>query len=213
MHKRDGQAGLRMRIKDIASARVRYGYRRIHMLLRREGWRVNHERNHGLYCLEGLNLRVHGKKRRMRSIQKPDRPLATRLNESWSMDFGSDALFNGRRFRALTIVDNFSRECLAIEADQGMRGEQVVEVLENLKATRGLQEVIRVDDGSEFISKVMDKWAYDNHVSLSFSRPEKPVDDAFVESFSGSFRDECFNVNWFLSIENARRKIEAWHRD
>jgi putative transposase len=213
MHKRDGQAGLRMRIKDIASARVRYGYRRIHMLLRREGWRVNHKRNHGLYCLEGLNLRVHGKKRRMRSIQKPDRPLATRLNESWSMDFGSDALFNGRRFRALTIVDNFSRECLAIEADQGMRGEQVVEVLENLKATRGLQEVIRVDDGSEFISKVMDKWAYDNHVSLSFSRPEKPVDDAFVESFSGSFRDECFNVNWFLSIENARRKIEAWHRD
>jgi len=202
-----------MRIKDIASARVRYGYRRIHMLLRREGWRVNHKRNHGLYCLEGLNLRVHGKKRRMRSIQKPDRPLATRLNESWSMDFGSDALFNGRRFRALTIVDNFSRECLAIEADQGMRGEQVVEVLENLKATRGLQEVIRVDDGSEFISKVMDKWAYDNHVSLSFSRPEKPVDDAFVESFSGSFRDECFNVNWFLSIENARRKIEAWHRD
>lgn len=212
-HKRDGQAALRMRIKDIASARVRFGYRRIYLLLRREGWRVNHKRIHRLYCLEGLNLRACGKKRRMRSILRPDRPLATRLNESWSMDFVSDALFNGKRFRALTIVDNFSRECLAVEADQGIRGEQVVAVLEYLRHTRGLPDVIRVDNGSEFISKVMDKWAYDNHVKLSFSRPGKPADNAFIESFNGSFRDECLNVNWFLSIQDARQKIEAWRRD
>jgi len=181
--------------------------------LRREGWKVNHKRVHRLYCLEGLNLRAQNKRRRIRSLQRPDRPLATRLNESWSMDFVSDALFNGRRFRALTVVDNFSRECLAIEADQGMRGEQVVKVLERLKYVRGLPEVIRVDNGSEFISKAMDKWAYDNQVKLSFSRPGKPVDNAFIESFNGSFRDECLNVNWFLSIQDARQKIEAWRKD
>jgi putative transposase len=201
-----------MRIKDIASARVRYGYMRIYILLRREGWKVNHKRIHRLYCLEGLNLRVHGK-RRIRSLQRPDRPLATQLNESWSMDFVSDALFNGRRFRTLTIVDNFGRGCLAIEADQGIRGEQIVEVLERLRHARGLPEVIRVDNGSELISKVMDKWAYGKHVKLSFSRPGKPVDKAFIESFNGSFRDECFNVNWFLSIQDARQKIETWRRD
>jgi len=212
-HKRDGQAALRMRIKDIASARVRYGFRRIHVLLRREGWQVNHKRVYRLYCIEGLNLRTKGKKKRFRAVLRPDRPRATKLNESWSMDFVSDALFNGKRFRALTIVDNFSRECLAIEADQGMRGEQVVEVLEGLKAARGIPEVIRVDNGSEFVSKAMDKWAYEHGVKISFSRPGKPIDNALIESFNGSFRDECLNVNWFLSLDDARQKIETWRRD
>jgi putative transposase len=202
-----------MRIRDIASTRVRYGYRRIYVLLRREGWKVNHKRVHRLYRLEGLNLRIQGKKKRIRTLQRPDAPKAMKMNESWSMDFVSDALYNGRRFRALTIVDNFSRECLAIEADQGIRGEQVVAVLEELKQTRGLPDVIRVDNGSEFISKAMDRWAYGNGVKLSFSRPGKPVDNAFIESFNGSFRDECLNVNWFLSIEDAREKIENWRKD
>ena len=212
-HKGDGQAALTIRIRDIASTRVRYGYRRIHILLRREGWKVNHKRVHRLYCLEGLNLRTKGRRRRIASILRPDRPKATRLNESWSMDFVSDALYNGRRFRSLTIVDNFSRECLAIEADQGIKGEQVVAVLERLKHTHGLPEVIRVDNGSEFISKAMDRWAYEHGVKLSFSRPGKPVDNCFIESFNGSFRDECLNVNWFLSMEDAREKIENWRKD
>jgi putative transposase len=211
--KRDVQAPLRMRIVDIASTRVRYGYRRIYVLLRREGWKVNHKRVHRLYCLEGLHLRAQGKRKRIKSAQRPDRPMATRVNESWSMDFISDALYNGRRFRALTIVDNFSRECLAIEADQGIRGDHVVAVLERLKYIRELPDVIQVDNGSEFISKVMDRWAYDNGVKLSFSRPGKPVDNAFIESFNGSFRDECLNVNWFMSIEDAKEKIESWRRD
>jgi putative transposase len=211
--KKDQQEALRMRIRDIASTRVRYGYRRIYVLLRREGWKVNHKRVHRLYRLEGLNLRIQGKKKRIRTLQRPDAPKATKMNESWSMDFVSDALYNGRRFRALTIVDNFSRECLAIEADQGIRGEQVVAVLEELKHSRGLPDVIRVDNGSEFISKAMDRWAYSNRVKLGFSRPGKPVDNAFIESFKGSFRDECLNVNWFLSIEDAREKIENWRRD
>lgn len=183
------------------------------MLLKREGWKINHKRVYRLYCLEGLHLRVKGKKKRIRMLQRPDRPQATRLNESWSMDFVSDALFDGRRFRALTIVDNFSRECPAIEVGQGIRGERVVEILEYLKLVRGLPDTICVDNGSEFVSKVMDKWAYENKVALSFSRPGKPVDNAFVESFNGSFRDECLNVHWFLSLDDARDKIEAWRRD
>jgi putative transposase len=211
--KKDGQVVLRMRIQEIAATRVRYGYRRIHVLLKREGWKINHKRVYRLYCLEGLHLRVKGKKRRIKMMGRPDRPQATRLNESWSMDFVSDALFDGRRFRALTIVDNFSRECPAIEVGQGIRGEQVVEILEYLKLVRGLPDTICVDNGSEFVSKVMDKWAYENKVVLSFSRPGKPVDNAFVESFNGSFRDECLNVNWFLSLDDARDKIEAWRRD
>lgn len=202
-----------MRIRDIASARVRYGYRRIYVLLRREGWKVNHKRVERLYRLEGLNLRIQGKKKRIRTLQRPDAPKATRLNESWSMDFVSDALYNGRRFRALTIVDNFSRECLAIEADRGIRGEQVVAVLDRLKYNRGLPDVIRVDNGSEFISKAMDRWAYENGVKLGFSRPGKPVDNAFIESFNGSFRDECLNVNWFMSLADAREKVEEWRND
>ena len=177
-----------MRIRDIASTRVRYGCRRIYVLLKREGWKVNHKRVHRLYQLEGLNLRIQGKKKRIRTLQRSDAQKATRVNESWSMDFFSDALYNGRRFRALTIVDNFSRQYLAIEADQGIRGEQVVGVLERLKYTRGLPDVIRVDNGSEFISKAMDKWAYGNGVKLGFSRPGKPVDNAFIESFNGKLQ-------------------------
>jgi len=123
------------------------------------------------------------------------------------MDFVSDALFDGRRFTALTIVDNFSRECPALEVGQGIRGERVV------KLVCGLPDTICVDNGSEFVSKVVDKWAYENKVVLSFYRPGKPVDNAFVESFNGSFRDECLNVHWFLSLDDVRDKIEAWRRD
>ncbi len=129
------------------------------------------------------------------------------------MDFVTDSLFNGRRFRALTVVDNFSRECLAIEVGQHIRGEDVVTVMNRLKAGRGIPRSIKVDNGSEFISKELDKWAYENKVTLDFSRPGKPVDNAFIESFNGSFRDECLNVNWFLSLEDAQEKIEIWRVD
>jgi len=211
--KQDEQAPLRMRIKDIAAVRVRYGYKRIHILLKREGWQINHKRVHRLYRLEGLNLRAKGKRKRMRSLKRPERLTATRSTESWSMDFVADALFNGRRFRALTLVDNFSRECPAILVGQNLHGDEVVDVLDSLKLIRGLPETLCVYTGSEFVSKVLDKWAYEHGVKLSFSRPGKPVDNAFIESFNGSFRDECLNVNWFLSIDDAKKKIEAWRRD
>jgi putative transposase len=141
------------------------------------------------------------------------RDEATSINESWSMDFVSDSLFDGKRFRALTVVDNFSRECLAIRVDQGIKGEDVAETMNWLHITRGLPKSIRVYNGPEFISKALDKWAYEHGVTLDFSRPGKPQDNCLVESFNGSFRDECLNVNWFLSLEDAREKIEAWRID
>ncbi len=202
-----------MRIKEIAAVRVRYGYKRIHVLLRREGWKINHKRVHRLYCGEGLNLRVKHKRKRPGAALRLPRQQAKGMNDTWSMDFVCASLFNGSRFRVLTVVDNFSRECLAVEVGQSLRGEQVVAVLNRLKRVRGLPGSIRVDNGSEFVSKAVDKWAYENKVVLDFSRPGKPIDNAFVESFNGSFRDECLNVNWFLSFEDACVKIEAWRNE
>lgn len=128
------------------------------------------------------------------------------------MDFVADALFDGRRLRALTVVDNYTRECLAIEVGQSLKGEDVVAVLERTKVERELPQAIKVDNGSEFISKAMDRWAYENGVELDFSRPGKPIDNAKVESFNGRLREECLNAHWFLSLDDARRKIDAWRR-
>jgi putative transposase len=202
-----------MRIKEIAAVRVRYGYKRIHVLLRREGWFINHKRVYRIYCEEGLNLRAKRPKRRVSAAHRVKLPPAAGLNESWSMDFVSDSLFNGRRFRSLTVVDNFSRECLAIGVRQQFKGRDVVEVMNYLKQSHGIPKYIKVDNGPEFISKELDRWAYENKVTLDFSRPGKPIDNAFIESFNGSFRDECLNTNWFLSIEDAQEKIEDWRQE
>jgi len=201
---------LRMRIREIAETGVRYGYLRIHILLRREGWRVNRKRVYRIYCEESLNLRHRRPRRHVTGSRRMDRPVVESLNECWSMDFVVDGLYSGRRFRALTIVDNFSRECLAIEAGQHLKGDEVVEVRERLVEERGAPERIQCDNGSEFVSKVLDKWAYEHGVTMDFSRPGKPTDNAMIESFNGTFRDECLNVNWFLSLEDARDKIERW---
>ena len=137
-----------------------------------------------------------------------ERPNLTAPHQCWSMDFVADQLFDGRKFRALTLVDNFSREWMEIEVVQSLKGGDVVRVLEGIKVMRGIvPDRIQVDNGSEFISKVLGKWAYDNKAVLDFSRPGKPTDNAFIESFNGSFRDESLNTNWFLSLEDAREKI------
>ncbi len=213
-HGRDDRA-VRQRIKEIAAVRVRYGVARIHVLLRREGWCDNYKRVRRIYREEGLNLRRRRRPRRNKAAQHRMKTLVLAApNECWSMDFVMDALFDGRRFRALTLVDNFSRECLEIEVGQSLKGEDVVQVMERMRLTRGvLPERIKVDNGSEFISKALDKWAYENNVALDFSRPGKPTDNAFIESFNGSFRDECLNVNWFLSLEDAKDKIQAFKED
>lgn len=209
-----GDSVLRSRMKDIAMVRVRYGFWRIFTLLRREGWRDNHKRVHRLYCLEGLNLRTKRNRRSRAGAHRIERMELNTVNKCWSMDFMTDQLFDGKRFRALTIVDNFSRKCHAIEIGHSFKGVDVVRVMDHIKQQNGtLPERIQVDNGSEFISKEFDRWAFENHVTLDYSRPGRPTDNPFIESFNGSLRDECLNTNWFLSLEDARDKIEFWRRD
>ena len=206
----DEQALLRMRIRDLARARVSYGYRRLHVLLQREGWQVNHKRVYRLYRQEGLMMRPRRPKRHVSGCRRVEKVTAQRPNESWSMDFMSDELFDGRRIRLLTLVDNFTRESLAIEVAMSIGGQRVVEVLMRVAQERDLPGTIRVDNGPEFTSRILDQWAYLNGVELDFSRPGKPTDNAFIESFNGRFRQECLNENWFLSLEDAREKAESW---
>ena len=193
--------------------RVRYGYRRIHVLLRRDGWRVNAKRVYRLYREVGLQLRHKTPKRRVKAKLREDRRPATRSNETWAMDFVHDQLATGTKLRVLTIIDTFSRFSPAIEPRFNFRGADVVEVLERVGREVGLPAVIRVDQGSEFVSRDLDLWAYQRGVTLDFSRPGKPTDNAFIESFNGKFRIECLNAHWFMSLDDARRKCEAWRRD
>ncbi len=134
------------------------------------------------------------------------------MNETWSMDFVADALFDGRKFRMLTVVDLFTRECLDIDVEQRLTGEDVVRVLTAISHQRGLPRTIKSDNGREFVYKAIDKWAYERGVELDFSRPGKPTDNANVESFNGRPRQECLNASWFMSLNDARGKIEAWRR-
>ncbi len=211
--RRDDRA-LRKRIREIAETRVRYGFWRICILLKREGWPDNHKRIYRIYKEEGLNLRRKRPRRSKSAAHRVEQPVASSLHECWSMDFVADQLLDGRRFRALTIVDNYSRICLAIHAGRSLRGQNVVEVLDRIyEQWLAYPKRIQVDNGSEFISKVLDKWAYDNEVTLDFSRPGKPTDNPFIESFNGSFRDECLNVNWFTSMQEAQEIIALWREE
>jgi putative transposase len=158
-------------------------------------------------------LRLKRPRRNVSAANRERQPAASAANEMWSMDFVSDALFDGRRLRALTVVDAFTREALAIDVDQDIKSEQVVAAMVRIASMRGAPQTIRVDNGPEFISKALDRWAYENGVTVDFSRPGKPTDNAFVESFTGRLRDECLNTHWFLSLDDARAKIEAWRRD
>ena len=206
------ETALRMRIKEITSTRVHYGYRRVHVLLRREGHPDNVKRVYRLYRDEGLSLRLKRPKRNKAAQLRQPKQLAHAINEIWSMDFVADNLFDGRKLRMLTVVDLYTRECLAIEVGQSLKGEDVVRVLSSIVLHRGLPQTIKTDNGSEFISKAMDKWAYERGVELDFSRPGKPTDNATVESFNGRLRQECLNEHWFLSLADATAKIEAWRR-
>jgi len=202
---------VRERIKAIANTRVRYGYRRIYTLLRREGWPDNHKRVCRIYTEEGLNLRNKRPHRSKAAAHRLDRVELTNICQCWSMDFVHDQLYDGRKLRALTIVDNFSRFCYAITVKTSFKGINVAEVMESLKMEYGITtKRIQVDNGSEFTSKDFDRWAQTNNVTLDYSRPGKPTDNPYIESFNGSFRDECLNTNWFLSLEDAIEKIEEW---
>ena len=200
---------LRSRIAELAAMKRRYGYRRIHVLLRREGWSVNHKRTYRLYREQGLMVRKR-KRKRIGLAERLVMPLPQAPNESWSMDYVADALIDGRKLRALTIVDDFTRECLAIEVDTSLPGSRVFAVLERLADIRGLPASITVDHGPEFEGRVLDAWAYKRSVRLAFIRPGKPVDNCYIESFNGRLRDECLNEHWFITMQHARSTIEAW---
>jgi putative transposase len=204
---------LKQRIREIAEARVRYGYRRVHVLLKREGWKVNAKRIYRLYKEMGLQLRKKTPKRRVRAKLRDDRCIARQCNEIWAMDFVHDQLATGRKIRILTIVDTFSRYSPATDPRFSYRGEDVVRTLEIVCRQTGYPKSIRVDQGSEFISRDLDLWAYQKNVILDFSRPGKPTDNAFIESFNGKFRAECLNAHWFMSLDDARDKLEDWRKD
>jgi len=181
--RRREQAGIEARIREICEPRVRYGYRRVHVLLRREGWEINMKRTHRIYNKLGLQLRNKTPKRRVKAKLREDRCAASRVNDVWAMDFVHDQLATGRKIRVLTVVDTFSRFSPVLDPQFSYRGEDVVQTLEGTCAVVGYPKTIRVDQGSEFISRDLDLWAYTNGVTLDFSRPGKPT---YIEAFNVS---------------------------
>ena len=201
---------LRQRIRDLSHARVRFGYRRIYMLLQREGWDIGIKRVYRVYREENLGLRRKRPWRHVSAVHREQHAPAAGPNDVWGMDFVADQLADGRKIRTLTIIDLFTRECLSIEIGYRLRGEDVVAAMNHLKYDRGVPQRIACDNGSEFADGLMDFWAYTNKVKIDFSRPGKPTDNAFVESFNGRFREECLNTHWFESLEDAKEKIDGW---
>jgi putative transposase len=185
----------------------------IRVLLNREGWKVGKDLVYRLYKEEGLGLRTRPTGRRRAVVCRQERFRPTGPNQAWAMDFVSDQCSNGRRFRALTIVDVYTRESLAIEAGRSLKGEDVVRVLNQLKLERGVPRVLFCDNGAEFTGQTMDMWAYSNSVKIDFSRPGKPTDNAFVESFNGTFRAECLDTHWFQDLADAKQIIGAWRQE
>jgi putative transposase len=210
--RRDRGEELRTRLRSLAQARPRWGYRRLHVLLRREEITVNHKRLYRIYREEGLAVRRR-RRRRVTSEARVPLRMSFAANERWSMDFVSDALADGRVFRTLNVVDDCTRECLAIEVDTSLGGERVARVLDRICAERGRPSTVVMDNGPEFTSRALDAWAYERSVKLHFIQPGKPIQNAYVESFNGRFRDECLNEHWFTSLGDARLEIEAWRND
>jgi len=210
---RDPRTEVRQRLHEIARTRIRYGYRRVHVMLKREGWTVSRNLIYRLYREEGLSLRTKRPRRRKMLVHREARCRPKRPNEAWSLDFIHDELSNGKKFRALTVVDVFSREGLAIEVGHRLRGEHVVDVLNRLVRIRGAPKYLFADNGAEFTGHLVDLWAYHHGTRIDFSRPGKPTDNAFIETFNGSLRDECLNIHWFETISEAQSLIELWRID
>ena len=210
--RRPEDTAVRARLTTLAAQRPRWGCPRLHVLLRREGWSINHKRTERLYRLAGLALRR--RRRRQRAVgRRLERVTPQAVNQAWSMDFVHDRLGNGRRFRCLTLVDDYSRECPAIAVETSLSGHRVVQVLDRLAETRGLPQTITVDNGPEFAGTTLDGWAYRRGVHLRFIEPGKPVQNAYIESFNGKFREECLSGHWFTTMLEAQHVIERWRHD
>lgn len=203
---------LRTKLTEIAQKRIRWGCPRIYEVLRRDGFRDNYKRVERVYSEMGLSLKRRPKKK-LRGHLRLVLPTPVKPNDIWSMDFVSEVLFDGRRFRCFTLVDDFTRENLVLYPDRSITSEKLVSVFEKLKTIRGLPKIIVCDNGPEFISQRLDIWAYLNKVELKFIQPGKPVQNAYIESFNGKFRDECLNQHWFINLEDAREEIEKWRKD
>jgi putative transposase len=204
---------LRARIREIALARPRFGFQRIHVLLCREGWQVNVKRVRRLYRLEGLQLRARVRRRKHRALHRGPAPAPVGPQDRWSMDFVHDQLADGRPFRVLTVVDQWSRLSPLLRPGFSIRGRDVAEALDWLAMRTQLPRSITVDHGTEFTSRALEDWAWQHGVALDFTRPGKPTDNGHIESFNGRLRDECLNVQQFVSLADAKEKIEAWRRD
>lgn len=204
---------LRQRLRALAQARVSYGYKRLHVLLRREGWVVNHKRVRRLYRDEGLTQKRVGPRRRKSATVRVLRPQARAANERWAMDFIHDRLATGEAIRILSVVDVFSRECVLLVPQMRFRGDDVARCLSVAGVTRGLPAVIQADNGSEFTSRAVDHWAYWNDVRLDFSRPGKPTDNAHIESFHNSVRRECLTQCYFIDLADAAHALDAYRDD
>lgn len=205
------QGELCARLETLALLRPRWGYRRLHLLLVREGWSVTRKRVQRLY--RELGLAVRRLKRKRVAVVRSPLAAPTGPKQRWSMDLVRDTLGSGRAFRALTIVDGYTRECPASEVDHALPGARVVRVLERLADTRGLPQAIVCDNGPEFAGQTLDQWAHTRGVTLAFIEPGKPVQNAFAESFLGRLRDECLNATWFRSLTDAQDTIEQWRLD
>ena len=209
---RDPQDELRLRLKELAAARPRYGSRRLHILLQREGWKINHKRVCRLYREEGLQVR----RRRRRKVAARPRvrlPAPSELNHRWSLDFVADELVSGRRFRVLTVIDIHSRECLALKAGFSLTAQIVTAQLEEIIAERGVPVALTQDNGTEFTSRHYDAWAFSAGIQLDFIRPGRPVENCYIESFNGKLRDECLSQSWFLSLSEAQEQLDAFRKD
>jgi putative transposase len=210
--RRDPQTALKLRLRELAATRVRFGYRRLTVMLRREGWAVNAKRIYRLYTADGLAVRTKVRKKIARRTRVPSQS-ATRPDEKWSMDFVAARLLDGRWFRVLTVVDQFTRECLLLLADSSLTGHKVALALSQVVAERGAPVSITVDNGTEFYSRAMEAWAYQYGVQLDFIRPGRPVENGYIESFNGRLRDECLNVQVFFALADVRKKLELWRQD
>jgi len=208
----DGDAVLRQRLRELAGERRRFGYRRLGILLAREGWQVNHKKLFRLYREEGLAVRRRRSRKRALGTRRPIL-VPDRVNQRWSLDFVSDALSDGRRFRALCVVDDHSREALAIVVDRSLSGRRVVRALDEVIGRRGRPEMIVSDNGTELTSHAVLEWCQETGIEWHYIAPGKPMQNAFVESFNGRLRDECLNENLFSNLAEARRLIEDWRID
>ena len=209
---RPDEKAIRKRLRKPAETRRRFGCPRQHEMLSRDGFMINHKRTERIYRQEGLLLRIRRRKK-MASLLRTEIPKPNYHNHIWSMDFMRDSMANGRTIKVLAVVDEWTRKCFRIEVDTSINGVRVLRVLTEIVQMEGLTEIIVIDNGPEFISNALDAWAYQRGVKLTFIRPGKPVENAYIESFNGRFRDECLNENWFLTLEHARGIVEKWRID